>query len=210
MGLPDARLGGRVKLAGATRLSRRGLLVVAAGAGALAVAALGATRYLEPEAAEARVSNTGTPVTPTALDRQILRGGEFKDEIRLLAPAAGQQFARVERTDGTDCFATSVRPDQTRLGHVVCNPKFPAERRVLDFSVFGAERGSEMRVIRVLGIATDTVAEVRLLSPSGTTVRTVPVVDNVYALAEEELEGVTAHAVVAVDEDGEPVERIGP
>jgi hypothetical protein len=180
-------------------------LVVAVGIG------VASTRQLGAGDAEARVSNHGTKVVPNAQERRLLAFGGFKDEIRLLEPSGGHQFARVEKTDGTKCFAASARPEKTRLGVVRCDPAFPTKRPVLDFSVYGADRGAEeLRVISVLGIAADGVSEVKLLSPSGDVLRTVPVQDNVFALDERELEGVSARSVVAVHESGDTVARLGP
>lgn len=193
-------------------MSGRRVHAIVAAAVVVAVGiSVGSIRHLGAQDAEARVSNHGTTVVPNAHERRLLVFGGYTNEIRLLEPIGGHRFARVEKTDGTECFATSVRPEKTRLGLVRCDPAFPAERPVLDFSVYGADRGAEeLRVIRVLGIAADGVSEVKLLSSSGDVLRTVPVQDNVFALDEPELEGISAHSVVAVDSSGDTVAHLGP
>jgi hypothetical protein len=182
-----------------------GLVVLAA----TASAAVGST-YLGPAEAEAQVSNRGTPASPNAHDRRILETGAFKNEIHVLKTRMGKHFARVAKADGTDCFATSVRPDRTLLGVVLCDPKFPAQSPVLDFSVYGAERGAELRLIRALGIVSDGVTEVRLVSASGAVVRTLSVEDNVFSLDEPSVVESTVPSVVAVNDNGEVVARLGP
>lgn len=188
---------------------RRTIVIGLVALAAVASAAVGST-YIGPGEAEAQVSNRGTPATPNAHDRRILETGGFKNEIHVLKTRMGKHFARVEKADGMDCFATSVRPERTLLGVVLCDPKFPAESPVLDFSVYGAERGTELRLIRALGIVTDDVTEVRLVSASGAVVRTLPVEDNVFSLDEAAVGQTTAHSVVAVNGDGETVARLGP
>jgi hypothetical protein len=189
---------------------RRHIVITMAALAAVAVAATGSVLVLGPGEAAARVSNRGTPAAPNANDRQILEQGGFRREIRVLSARRGAHVARVEKADGTECFATSVRPEQTLLGLVRCDPKFPSERPVLDFSVYGAERGSALRLIRAFGIVTDDVSEVRLLSSSGAVVRTVPVEDNVFSLDEPSLAHTAVQSVVAVDDEGEAVARLGP
>lgn len=193
----------------------RGRRLVAAGvvlAAVVVAAGVSTFRYFGTEAARATLSNRGTPVPISDHDQRILASmGGFTGEMYLLRSEAGHDFYRVPKTDGSDCFGASLVGSPVRLGALLCSPDFPAQRPILDFSVFGADKPETgLHVVSVQGIAADDVAEIRVVSRANEILRTVPVEGNVYALGDPSTLGTAAVSVVAIDRDGNVLFRSGP
>jgi hypothetical protein len=124
-----------------------------------------------------------------------LRRHHRSTKIALLASQSGQSFYRLGTTGR--CYGVGKSSNMRWqpadrvmqiIGSVICGARtaFPsAEAPVLDLSVYGQARGSNlMSVKRVSGIASDAIGAVGLVSADGLIVRRVPVVNGVFAPAD--------------------------
>lgn len=190
--------------------STRRIIIFGTAAAALFLSVVLVFITLRTPAARASVSNQGTLVTPSQHDANVL--GTNKDltgEIFLLRQAAGRAFFRLPTVGGGNCYATSRAGSADHIEMLLCSPDFPANRAVLDFSVFGADRpATQLTVVSAQGIAADNVAKVSVIDGSGQEVASVPVTDNVYVLPDLSTSS-KGTAVLAFDQAGRTLFRSG-
>ena len=145
---------------------------------AAAVAAVAVTRG-DASRDTARLSNRGGPTISIRGGVAPIRSGN------VLAVRNGHAFYRLNRTNGTPCYAVGAASEIGTPGSIVC-PRggFPSSGSpLLDLSVYEGARHDqrEFSLYRVAGLAADGVARVEFFRPNGTVALTVPVSGNVYA-----------------------------
>jgi hypothetical protein len=151
------------------------------------------------------LSTRGMPVRLTHGEQRMLRPIAI-ERMWQLTVRRGIAFYRLELSDGKRCWGFGkARPPQ-RVGSFGCTPGFPSARRpVLDHSSFTQGRGEpRMRLFRLVGFATDGVAEIRLLGHEGAVFARAKVVRNTYLLLRPP-KGV--RAVVGLSANGDVVYR---
>jgi hypothetical protein len=109
--------------------------------------------------------------------------------IYILAVRDGTTFLR--RGDGGRCFGTVQDFDLQKIaeakrpwlafGMYVCRGNPSA---LIDLSVFGGSRGEPVHLLRLKGIAADSVRRVELIGNHGRVIRSVRVIGNVYAASQ--------------------------
>ena len=153
-----------------------------------------------------RVSNRGTRVEPKA-DKPGEREVTPRD-LFLLRKGEGRAVYRVGGVRAGDaCYASGPSHDVGRISILTCGKSgFPSRRLPIhDMSSYGQNRGEKtFRIIRLVGLAADGVAEVGLLDAGGAVIERVAVVDNVYLLASPRR---ASRAVAALDANGAVVYR---
>jgi hypothetical protein len=154
---------------------RRAALATATAAAAICLPALA---FADEVGALFGFSNEGTPVrtsaSPFAQDsslNQAMQELGFPTRLQLLTERDEVGFYAARRENGAFCFAVDLDGRKA----VGCAPAFPSPQRpIVDFSRFS--KGA-----RIVGFAADGVSTVALVDPSGATIATAPVIDNVYA-----------------------------
>lgn len=162
-----------------------------------------------------QISNPGSTVAAGDLSASQLAELTSSEvavpSLRLLDNREGTRFYTAESTKGQPCFLTS-RSDAPRreFSVVAClgagEALVPSEDRPLvDFSAARRAPGSLLPEVQALtGFAADGVASVALVDEAGQ-LHSVPVRNNVYV--SDELSGITAQALVALDRSGNVVYR---
>jgi hypothetical protein len=168
-------------------------------ASALAVGTAGFGLFNGPAVAESQFGQHGQRLLGDI-------GAPGNRAIALVGTRAGISFYRVQRQDGTNCWAAGAAGAAPDVDGAACPAAgesfaFPSrDQPVLDFSEFaGADRANVVPV-RLAGLAADGVAKVGLADASGKIVATTPVANNIYAT--KSLPNVVATQVVAFDRNG--------
>lgn len=181
---------------------RLGLLLCA-----VAAIALPAGAFAEQIGQILGFSNGGTPVPESQLpDWQLsaLQATGFSTRgVRVLGVRAGTTFYASRQADGGYCygvgFAATPHIDALACGSHLGT--FPSRTDpVADLSAFGTASDGTIRVTRLVGFASDAIAEVRLLDSGGNPIYRAPVVHNIYAA--DGLPNTPAAVIAGVDSQG--------
>jgi hypothetical protein len=163
--------------------------------------------------AENRISNHGSEVKLSQAMKRQLRLAHRRAQVWLLASRDGHNFYRFGRCFGVGRSGDPSRFDAARgpaaFGAMLCSRRFPSRAQpILDASIYGASRKHpRMTLLRLSGFASDAVVGISLLDATGRIVRRVPVIGNVYSLANVPPAVAT---VVMTDSHGRQVARCGP
>ena len=192
-------LRGRVRLTTGRRLA---LALLAAAAIAVPAVALAG-----PIGQLLGISNPGTVVSSNALPGYELSAlqtiGFPAQGMKLLGEREATRFYVATDANGARCFAigASARTSIDALSCGAALGSFPSSANpIADFSTIDATAGQPLFLTGVAGFATDNVAQVAIVDPTGRTIVSVPVSDNLYADANPP--HTAAAAIVALDAKG--------
>jgi len=158
------------------------LAVLAAVLGtSLAVARSGGS---SPPPGLSRMSATGMPVSLPAATIAKLHLTSFS-RISLMASHGQLRFYRLDRGEGTPCFARGRTDAPYPIGMIACRtaaPYFPsADMPILDLSTVEiSQTDGQPHLLRAEGFAADGVTAVALVDAHGSIIKQLPVTGNVY------------------------------
>jgi hypothetical protein len=190
-----------------TRVTGRGrvlMLLIAAGAVSgivVATTAIGSRGHERRSTASAfTVSAQGTPVARLRKALVQRGGGPTSAAVALLGIREGRAFYRVGDSSQS-CYAVGPARSIGDLSATIC---WDHGLALMDFSVVDVSpETGEVRLFRSEGIAADQVSSVAVTDPDGNVVARVPVVKNIYAIANVPTRPIGS--LVAVDASGRTV-----
>jgi hypothetical protein len=147
------------------------------------------------------ISNRGRAV-PSRGNRNLFLGHGY--QLFLLGSAGGRAFYRIQLTPHYTCWGSG--PSQTigKVGTSACPALVGAYPLQLHDTVVELRRGARIpRYIRVAGLVVDQAASVALQDPTGATVKSVQVENNLFSIPPPYPH--TFLRVVALDAQGKPL-----